>query len=112
MIPAYNAVPVTQADEKEHRRELATAINRVNQGKFNCALEITLIANVTSTTISDARIGAYSVLVLMPVTADAAAEIGAGTIYIPENTMLTGSAVIQHANNSQTDRSFRVGIFG
>lgn len=108
----YQPVPITFADEKEHRRQMAVKINSINQSKFNCALEVTLTANSASTTIADARISSFSVILMMPITANAAAEISGGGLYIPETTMLNGSAVIQHANNAQTDRNFRIGIFG
>jgi hypothetical protein len=110
--PTYQAVPITYNDEKIHRRLLAQASNQHNQGKFNCTIELTLNANSTSTTLYDQRIGAYSLLVLTPVTQHAAQEISGGGLYIAESTMLNGSAVITHVNNTQTDRNFRVGIFG
>jgi len=112
----YPAVPVAFADEKTHRRILAEASNRHNQGKFNCFIEVTLVANAATTKINDLRITATSVLLFMPTTAHAATELA--TLYVPESTILppigtsSGSAVIHHANNSQTDRTFRVGIFG
>lgn len=112
MSQTFQPVPVTYENEVEHRRQLATKLNQVNQGKFNCTIEVTLKASSTTTTITDVRISPFSVILWMPVTAHAAAEIAAGGLYIPESTMLNGSAVIQHANNAQTDRSFRVGIFG
>jgi hypothetical protein len=40
----------------------------------------------------------------MPTTANAAAEIGNGTIYVSSRGKQT--ATITHANNSQTDRTF------
>jgi len=115
-IPQFNPVPPTFEDEKTHRLLLAQASNRHNQGKFNCAVDFTLTANASSTTLNDNRITPFSVLVFMPTTANAAAELA--TLYVPEATMApvtgaaAGSAVVQHANNAQTDRSFRVGIFG
>lgn len=112
MTQTFQPVPVSMADEKEHRRQMAVKINSVNQGHFNCTNELTLTASAASTTLIDARISPFSFIGLMPVTAHAAQEISGGTLYIPESTMLNGSAVIQHANNSQTDRNFRVGIFG
>lgn len=73
---------------------------------------VTLTANVASTTITDARIASTSAIVLVPTTANAAAEIGAGTMYVSETGRLHGTAVITHANNAQTDRTYRYVIAG
>lgn len=107
-IPPYPAVPVVFGDEKTHRRLIAEAANRHNQGKFNCALAVTLTANVATTTITDIRITANSVLSFMPTTAHAAAELA--TLYVTNPQ--SGSAVLNHANNGNTDRTFNMGIFG
>lgn len=110
--PAFESVPEYLPDEKEHRRKLARAANRHNEGKFNAFIDFTLAANVTSSTLRDARLGYYTTILFMPMTPHAAAEIAAGTMYIPQATMLSSQAVIQHANNSQTDRTFRFLLIG
>lgn len=88
--------------------EAAEAINRHNQGKFNASLDVTLTANAASTTITDARISRESALVLSPLTANAAAALA--TTY--PSFQGSGSAVLAHANNAQTDKSFRIAILG
>lgn len=75
-------------------------------------LLVTLTANVASTTITDRRIASTTVLLWQPTTANASAEIGAGTIYVSETGRVHGSAVVTHANNAQTDRTFRVKLGG
>lgn len=112
MSQTFQPVPVMYGDEVEHRRQIATKLNQVNQAKFNCTIELTLKVSASTTTLFDARISPFSYLGFMPTTSHAAQEISAGTLYIPESTMLNGSAIIQHANNAQADRIFRVGIFG
>ena len=59
-------------DEKIHRRQLAVAINTNDDGKHGT---VTLTANAASTTITDARISYRSPVVLIPVTANAAAAV-------------------------------------
>ena len=88
--------------------EAAASINRHNTGKFNVTLDVTLTANAASTTITDARISADCALVLSPKTSNAAAAIG--TTYVSSQT--SGSAVLTHANNAQTDKTFRIAILG
>lgn len=69
---------------------------------------LTLTANVASTTLTDARISFRSPILLQPTTANAAAELGNGTLYIAESGRGNGSVVITHANNAQADRVYRI----
>lgn len=93
-------------------RRLHDSIFRARQGKLDCITEITLTANAATTTLTDIRISSQSCIAFMPLTANAAAEVAAGTMYTLEANVGTGSVVITHANNAQTDRKFRLTIFG
>lgn len=86
--------------------------NQHNQGKFNAFIDFTLTASVGTSTLIDARIGYYSTLLWMPMTANASAEIGAGTIYVLQSNMQSGQAIITHANNANADKTFRILIIG
>lgn len=112
LTQAFQAVPEYLQDDKEHRRKLARAVNSLVGGKMNAFIDFTLVANAASSTLIDARISYYSTILFMPMTAHAAAEIAAGTMYIPQTTMKNGQCIIQHANNAQTDRTFRFLIIG
>ena len=78
--------------------------------RANAVTEVTLTANVTTTTLYHAALGYYSSVMLMPQTANAAGALA--TTYIAQSTMLNGSCVITHANTATTDRTFRVKIDG
>ena len=90
-------------DEKDLRR-YAIAIQELSAGRSNAVKTITLTANATTTVVSFDNCSADSVPVLTPLTANAAAEIGAGTLYI--SAVANKSFTITHANNAQTDRTF------
>jgi len=105
-------VPLEWSDEKEHRRQLALTANAILQGRLNNVISVTLTASSASTTITDARIGLNTALILVPTTANASAEIGAGTIYQTFPNATKNQAVINHANNAQTDRTFRAVMIG
>ena len=92
-------------------RLISTSLNRVIDGKLNSTGSVTLTTSAASTTVTDFRTGNESVILLMPLTANAAAEVANGTIYIATQTAST-SFVITHANNAQADRSFRYVIVG
>lgn len=76
--------------------------------KANCAADLTLTANAASTTMTDARLSAFSVLTFMPTTATAATALAG--LYV--TNMNTGSCTVNHANTADTDKIFRVGIHG
>jgi len=86
--------------------------NGILMGRLNTGGLFTLTANVATSTLTDARISIDSTVVLVPTTANASAEIGAGTIYQSETGRVNGTAVFTHANNAQTDRTYRIVIIG
>jgi len=88
-----------------------TVVNQILVGRLNVVGTVTLTANVATTTVLDTRVGNDSAIPFMPTTANAAAEIGAGTMYVSTRTAGT-SFVITHANNAQTDRIFVYCIIG
>jgi len=85
-------------------------ISQLIQGRSNALVEASLTANAASTTVTAPNCGTGSAPIAVPVTAHAAAEIGAGTMYI--STISNGSFVVTHANNAQTDRTFRFVTIG
>lgn len=93
-------------------RKVAEVVNRSLGGKLNAQVEVTLTANAASTTLTDARLTAGSFLDFDPLTANAATEKAAGTIYVTSANRRNGSCVITHANNAQADRAFKVLIVG
>ncbi len=94
---------VLAPDEKDARK-VATAINQLAQGRSNAVGTVTLVANAASTVVTAKNCGAGSVVLLSPLTAHAAAELGNGTIYV--SAVANGAFTLSHANNAQTDRTF------
>jgi hypothetical protein len=94
---------VLAPDEKDTRR-INTAINQLPQGRSNAVGTVTLTASAAATTVAAPNCGTGSVVLLSPLTAHAAAEIGNGTIWV--SAVTNGAFTLAHANNAQTDRSF------
>ena len=105
----FDAVPEWGSIESEHRRALARAINRINEGKVNCTLDVTLQSGQTTTPVSDPRIGPRSFLLWMPQTANASAAERAG-IYVTGRTK--GAAVLNHAASAAADQMMTLVILG
>src|SRR4051812_5750157 len=67
-MPVSPEVPLPaddSPDERAHRRELARGVRNALQGKTNNTGSVTLTASSTTTTLTDARIGAASVILFM-----------------------------------------------
>lgn len=87
-------------NEREHRRLILQALaDRTGI--------VTLEAGAAATTITDGRIRFDSPLILVPATANAAAELAGGALHVSEIARSNASIVISHANSPQTDRTFR-----
>ena len=87
-------------------RQISEVVNGILQGKTNNTGSVTLTASTTTTTITDERLGFGSVILLSPLTANAAAQ----TPYI--SSKLKGSVVITHTSVASTDLDFDYVIVG
>jgi hypothetical protein len=85
-----------------------TVLNNAMAGKFNVVGELVLTVGSASTVLNDPLITRASCVTLMPLTANAANALP--TLYFDPTE--SGSVIIRHANNGQTDRSFRYAIIG
>ena len=65
---------------------------------------VTLTVSAATTVKADHRVRAQSAIFFTATTANAAAEIGAGTMYVSSKGSKTFT--ITHANNAQADRTF------
>lgn len=97
-------------DLAEWIREVAQIANSLRDGKINSTGTVTLTANAATTTLSDVRIGRTTKVLLTPTTANAAAAVA--TTYPTYPNANTEAAVINHANNAQTDRTFTYSLLG
>ena len=87
-------------------RQVAEVVNNTMNGKTNNTGSVTLTASTTTTTITDERLGFDSVILLSPLTANAASQAP----YI--SSKLKGSVVITHTSVASTDLNFDYIIVG
>ena len=97
-------VIVPSMDETEPRR-VNSAIRQLAEGRSNATGLVTLTAGAATTVVTALNCSSGGTVLLQATTANAAAEIGAGTIYI--GTVDNGTFTVTHANNAQTNRTFR-----
>jgi hypothetical protein len=88
----------------------ALAINEIMEGATNAFGTLTLTANAASTTVTDPNFRASQYVMLIPLTANAAAALA--TTYQNRTGLANGSFVLAHANNAQTDKTFAYMRFG
>ena len=93
-------------------RRMWESLQATRKGKLECVTQVTLTNGATSTVLSDIRISKQSVLIFDPLTANAAAELAAGTLYVTTANRGDGTATLTHANAASTDRTFNVAIIG
>lgn len=84
-------------------RRVVDTVNNAQRGKINVTLDVTLAPNTTTTTIIDPRISAFSAILFCPTTANAAAELASGHLFV--SARQSGQATLTHTDNAQTDRS-------
>lgn len=91
---------------------LAEIVRLMLTGKLNATGTVTLTESVTSTALTDVRLGIDSVVLFDPKTANAAAELYGATMYVATAGRANGVFTITHANDASTDRTFKYLIIG
>jgi len=103
---------VPEINEKDLKKVILS-LQQLAAGRSNATGTVTLTINVATTTVTPTQTGsiaAGSTPILTPTTANAATEVGNGTMYV--SAVANGSFTITHANNAQADRTFRYAILG
>jgi hypothetical protein len=90
--------------------KIVRAVRELFEGRSNAVGSFTVTVNATGTTVTAANCGVGSTVLLTPTSAQAAAEVGNGTIYV--SAVANGSFTVTHANNSQAGRTFLYAAFG
>lgn len=108
-LPAIN-----ETDQKK----INLSIQQLGAGRSNAIGTVTLATGSATTTVSVANgaisqsgiVASDSVVILVPTTANAATEFGAGTWYI--SAVARDSFTITHTNSGTTGRTFAWAILG
>ena len=85
-------------------------MNDLAKGRSNNKQTVTLTASTVATAVQYANMHQGAAVFFEPTTANAAAEQGAGTMYVSDKT--SGAFTITHASNAQTDRAFNYILVG
>lgn len=93
-------------------RRIHEALFQAKRGKLECVTELTLTANDTETVLNYKGLSPQSVVLFDPKTANAAAELAAGTLYVLTADRGNDQWTVTHANDASTDRSFQIAVIG
>jgi hypothetical protein len=74
--------------------------------------EVTLAGGSATTIVTDPTVTPDTVFVFDALTASAAAELAAGTLYVLPGDRRLGSFTITHVNSAVADRAFRWAALG
>lgn len=102
-FPIFNGASFPAVSEWASR--LALELERLVNGDLPVTGEVTLTPSAGTTTVSTPAMTMAKKVVLFPLTANAAAEVGNGTMYVSSRDK--GSFTITHANSATTGRDFQ-----
>lgn len=112
----YEGVPESMTDPVDWCFRISRVVNNIMRGRTNNVGTITLTANAATTvaTLAKGVLSQDSAIIFDPLTAHSATELYGATMYVlTANRDVTNKQfTITHANNAQTDRSFRYIIVG
>jgi len=110
MTIAFPTVPQRVDASTQFINTLSNVVRNIMLGKTNNKGAVTITASQATTVVSDVNATGESIILFMPITANASAEVGAGGMYISSRGKQTFT--ITHANNTQTDRNFEYIVVG
>lgn len=100
---------VLQRGERDPQK-IVDSIIQLTQGRQNSIVAVTLRASHTTTVVPFVNCSTACAPLPVALTAHAAAELAAGTMYV--SSIGQGTFTVTHASNSQTDRNFLFACLG
>jgi hypothetical protein len=97
-------------DSVQHRRLIAQWMREAHQGHLGNIGTVTLGTGVAATSVVDFRVGPNTYIDFMPTTANAAAELAAGGMWVSSRS--AEGYTITHANTTTADRAFVYCVLG
>lgn len=90
--------------------KFALSLQQLASGRSNATGTFTCTTSAATTTVTNENCAEGSHISITPTTANAGAEMGAGTIYI--SATANGSFTVTHANSATASRTFSYAIIG
>lgn len=100
----------TLANNESEVRKIVEVVRNAMLGKLNCTGEFTLSTGATSTAVPDGRVGAGSLILLMPLTASANTAWTSSLVRVIDQG--SSGFTVNHDSTSTSNRRFRYGVIG
>lgn len=91
-------------------KKIVLAIQQLAAGRSNAVGTVTLATGAATTVVTDKNCAVGSTPLFTPITANAATEVGNGTMFV--SAVANGSFTIAHANSATVGRTFLYAIHG
>lgn len=91
-------------------KKIILALQQLAAGRSNATGTVTLATGAATTIVADPNCAAGTVPLLVPASANAATEVGNGTIYV--SSVANGAFTISHANSATAGRTFLYALQG
>ncbi|WFU53863.1 hypothetical protein QA639_29980 [Bradyrhizobium pachyrhizi] len=91
-------------------KKIVLAIQGLAAGRSNAVGTVTLATGASTTIVSTPNAASGSTPILTPASANAATELGNGTLYV--SAVANGSFTIAHANSATVGRTFLYAVLG
>jgi hypothetical protein len=99
--------------EETDLKKIVLAIQQLAAGRSNATGTVTLATGAATTVVAPTQSGVIapgSTPILTPITANAATEVGNGTMYV--SSVGKDTFTITHANSATTGRTFLYAVLG
>jgi len=96
--------------DEQDTRKIILSIQQLGAGRSNAVGNVTLVTSVATTVVTDKNCAAGSTPIFTANTANAAAELASGNMYV--SAVANGSFTITHTNSATTGRTFLYAIHG
>jgi len=95
---------IVPASGESDLRRIVRGIRDLFEGRSNATGRFTVTQNQATTVVTAPNCGPDSEIFLQALTANAAAEVGNGTIYV--SAIAPGAFTVTHANSATANRTF------
>lgn len=91
-------------------KKIVLALQQLAAGRSNAVGGVTLVTGSATTIVPVSNCASGSTPILTPASANAATELGNGTLYV--SAVANGSFTITHANSATAGRTFLYAVLG
>lgn len=107
-VSQFPLAPIYYRDATGWLIQMAHVLNGSMNGRTNNTgfVTLSLSSDTTTVTLSPGRLGINTLVILVPLTASAATEFAAGSLYLSGRDVANNQFTLTHVNSAAGDRRF------